>query len=79
MFRIVEASLLGPGVKQFEVAAPRIARKQQPGQFVIIRVHESGERIPLTIKASDPRRGTITLVVQAVGKTTSLLNELGAG
>ena len=79
MFRIVEAAPLGPGVKQFEIAAPRIARKQQPGQFVIIRVHEAGERIPLTIKASDPRRGTITLVVQAVGKTTSLLNELGAG
>ncbi|MDP9194686.1 MAG: sulfide/dihydroorotate dehydrogenase-like FAD/NAD-binding protein [Acidobacteriota bacterium] len=79
MFPIVAAQLLGPGVKQFEIAAPRIARKQQPGQFVIIRVHESGERIPLTIKASDPQRGTITLVVQAVGKTTTLLNELGAG
>jgi len=79
VFPIVEAAVLGPGVKQFEVTAPRIARKQQPGQFVIIRVHESGERIPLTIKASDPARGTITLVVQAIGKTTSLLNELGAG
>ena len=79
MFPIVEAAVLGPGVKQFEITAPRIARKQQPGQFVIIRVHESGERIPLTIKASDPARGTITLVVQAIGKTTSLLNELSAG
>ncbi len=79
MFSIVEARLLGPGVKQFEIAAPRIARKQKAGQFVIIRVHEAGERIPLTIKASDPQRGTITLVVQAIGKTTSLLNELGAG
>jgi ferredoxin/flavodoxin---NADP+ reductase len=79
VFPIVEAVILGPGVKQFEITAPRIARKQQPGQFVIIRVHESGERIPLTIKASDPARGTITLVVQAIGKTTSLLNELGEG
>lgn len=79
MFKILAAEFLGPGVKQFEIAAPRIAKKQQPGQFVIIRVHEAGERIPLTIKASDPRRGTITLVVQAVGKTTTLLNELGAG
>ena len=79
MFRIVAATLLGPGVKQFEIEAPRIARKQQPGQFVIIRIHETGERIPLTIKGSDPERGTITLVVQAIGKTTSLLNELGAG
>ncbi|MEO8379382.1 MAG: FAD-binding oxidoreductase [Acidobacteriota bacterium] len=79
MFPIVAAELLAPGVKQFDIAAPRIARKQRPGQFVIIRVHESGERIPLTIKSSDVTRGTITLVVQAVGKTTSLLNELGPG
>ena len=79
MFRILTATPLGPGVKQFEIDAPRIARKQRPGQFVIIRVHDAGERIPLTIKGSDPQRGTITLVVQAVGKTTSLLNELGAG
>ena len=79
MFPIVEAAFLGTNVKQFEIAAPRIARKQKPGQFVIIRVNEHGERIPLTIKASDPRRGTITLVVQAVGKTTSMMNELGAG
>ncbi|MEO8036472.1 MAG: sulfide/dihydroorotate dehydrogenase-like FAD/NAD-binding protein [Acidobacteriota bacterium] len=79
MFPIVEAELLGPGVKQFVIAAPRIARKQRPGQFVIIRVHDAGERIPLTIKASDPQRGTITLVVQGVGKTTLLLNEFGAG
>lgn len=79
MFRIVEAALLGPNVKQFEIAAPRIARKQKPGQFVIVRVNEHGERIPLTIKTSDPRRGTITLVVQAVGRTTAMMNELGAG
>ena len=79
MFPILEAAFLGPNVKQFEIVAPRIARKQKPGQFVIIRVNENGERIPLTIKASDPRRGTITLVVQAVGKTTSMMNELGAG
>jgi len=79
VFRILNATPLGPGVKQFEVEAPRVARKQQPGQFVIIRIHEAGERIPLTIKGSDRKRGTITLVVQAIGKTTSLLNELGPG
>lgn len=79
MFPILEAEFLGPNVKQFAIAAPRIARKQKPGQFVIIRVHQNGERIPLTIKASDPQRGTITLVVQAVGKTTAMMNELGAG
>lgn len=79
MFRIVDARVLGPGVKQLEIEAPRVARKQLPGQFVIIRIHEAGERIPLTIKASDAARGTITLVVQSIGKTTSLLNELNAG
>ena len=79
LFRIIDATFLGPGVKQFEVEAPRVARKQLAGQFVIIRIHEAGERIPLTIKASDSQRGTITLVVQSIGKTTSLLNELGAG
>jgi ferredoxin--NADP+ reductase len=79
MFRIVKATPLAPGVKQFEIEAPRIARKQQPGQFVIIRIHDAGERIPLTIKGSDQARGTITIVVQAIGKTTSLLNELGTG
>jgi ferredoxin--NADP+ reductase len=79
MFPIVDARFLGPGVKEFEIRAPRVARKQLPGQFVIVRIHENGERIPLTIKASDAQRGTITIVVQAIGKTTSLLNELGAG
>ena len=79
MFRIVDSRVLGPGVKQFEIEAPRIARKQRAGQFVILRLHERGERIPLTIKGSDPESGTITIVVQAVGKTTSLLNELRTG
>ena len=79
MFPIVDARVLGPGVKQFEIEAPRIARKQRAGQFVIVRLHEQGERIPLTIKGSDPGRGTITLVVQAVGKTTTMLNAMGTG
>ena len=79
MFPIVDARALGKGVKQFEIAAARIARAQKPGQFVIIRLHERGERIPLTIKGSDPKRGTITIVVQAVGKTTTELNTLETG
>jgi ferredoxin/flavodoxin---NADP+ reductase len=74
MFKIVEARTAGLNIRQFTVEAPRIARKQRPGQFVILRVHENGERIPLTIKSADPAAGTITIVVQAVGKTTSLLN-----
>jgi ferredoxin--NADP+ reductase len=79
MFEIVDARFLGPNVKQFEVVAPRVARAQKPGQFVIVRLYEQGERIPLTIKASDPKKGTIFLVVQAIGKTTSLMNEMNTG
>ncbi len=79
MFRIVRARTIGLNIRQFEIEAPRIARKQRPGQFVILRVREKGERIPLTIKSADPAAGTIAIVVQAVGKTTSLLNSLEAG
>ena len=79
MFRIVEARDVGFKIRQFTIEAPRIARKQRPGQFVIVRLRERGERIPLTIKGSDPAAGTVTLAVQAVGKTTSLLNCLETG
>jgi len=79
MFKIVEARTAGLNIRQFIVEAPRIARKQRPGQFVILRLHDRGERIPLTIKSVDPAAGTITIAVQAVGKTTSLLNSLEAG
>ena len=78
-FSIAEARFLAPDVKLFRVVAPRVARKQQPGQFVIIRIHEQGERIPLTIADSDPTDGTITIIVQGIGKTTKLLNQLNAG
>jgi ferredoxin--NADP+ reductase len=78
-FKIVEARVLAPDVKLFRIVAPRIARKQKPGQFVIVRVHEQGERIPLTIAASDPTAGTITIIVQGIGKTTKHLNTLNAG
>jgi len=79
MFRILEAEFIAPGIKRFAIEAPRIARKHQPGQFVIVRVYDHGERIPLTIESSDPERGVITLVVQSVGKTTHLLNSLKSG
>ena len=79
MFRIVAAHTVGLNIREFVVVSPRIARKQRPGQFVILRLHENGERIPLTIKSADPAAGTITIVVQAIGKTTSLLNSLEAG
>ena len=79
MFKIMEARTAGLNIRQFTVLAPRIARKQRPGQFLILRLHDQGERIPLTIKSADPAAGTITIAVQAVGKTTSLLNSLEAG
>ncbi len=79
MFNILDAQFIAPGIKRFILEAPRIARKQRPGQFVILRIHEQGERIPLTIENSNPDRGTISLVVQSAGKTTQLLNSLIAG
>jgi ferredoxin--NADP+ reductase len=79
MFPIVAAEFLAPDVKRFVVEAPRIARRRQAGQFVIVRVYTHGERIPLTIADGDPGHGTITLIVQGVGKTTRLMNLLGAG
>ena len=79
MYKIVDARSVGLNIKQFVIEAPRIARKQRPGQFVILRLREKGERIPLTIKASDPEAGTVTIAVQSIGKTTSLLNCLETG
>jgi ferredoxin--NADP+ reductase len=79
MFPIVEARFLAPEIKQFRIRAPRVARRRRPGQFVIVRVHEHGERIPLTIADSSTADGTITLIVQGIGKTTKLMNRLEAG
>ncbi|WP_420237229.1 sulfide/dihydroorotate dehydrogenase-like FAD/NAD-binding protein [Telmatobacter bradus] len=79
MYRIVDARIVGQNIKQFVIEAPRIARKQRPGQFIILRLHEKGERIPLTIKSSDPAAGTVTIVAQGIGKTTQLLNSLETG
>ena len=79
MFRIAHAEFIAPGIKRFEIEAPRIARKHKAGQFVILRLHDRGERIPLTIENSNPVGGTISIVVQSVGKTTHLLNALNTG
>ncbi len=78
-FQIVEARFLAPDVKLFRITAPRVAKRQKPGQFVIVRVDENGERIPLTIAESDPQAGTVTIIVQGIGKTTKQLNALQAG
>ncbi len=79
MYAIVEARPLARGIKLFRIQAPRIARKQKPGQFVIVRLHDTGERIPLTLADADPAAGTITICVQAIGKTTMLFNMLEVG
>jgi len=79
MFEIIEAKHLAPNIYEFVVAAPDISRKARPGQFVVLRLHERGERIPLTLKDWDPKQGTITLVFQAVGKTTFEMARLKAG
>jgi ferredoxin--NADP+ reductase len=79
VFEILEARPLARGIKLFVIKAPRIARKQKPGQFVIVRLDDCGERIPLTLADADPEAGTVTLVVQAIGKTTMLFNMLEAG
>jgi ferredoxin/flavodoxin---NADP+ reductase len=79
MFKIRKAAVIAPGIKRFLIEAPRIARKHEAGQFVILRLDEHGERIPLTIESADSENGTISLVVQAVGKTTHQLNALNEG
>ena len=70
MFKILDARQLASDVKWFRIDAPLVARNRQPGQFVIIRLGETGERIPLTIAHSDAKQGMIELIVKAIGKTT---------
>jgi len=76
---IHSAEFIAPEIKRLIIQAPLIAKKQKPGQFVIIRVSDTGERIPLTIVDSDRSAGTITLIVQSVGKSTRDINQLTAG
>ena len=78
-FEIIEARFLAPDVKLLRIVAPRIARKRQAGQFVIIRTHAEGERVPLTIADAEVRKGSITIIVQGIGKTTKQLNGMNAG
>lgn len=79
MFRVISKEEIAPKFHRFVVEAPEIARKHKPGQFVMVLPTETGERIPLTIAASDPTAGTITLVVQEVGKTTMGMALMAAG
>jgi ferredoxin--NADP+ reductase len=79
MHAITQKRVLAPTITLFIMEAPFIARKRKPGNFVMLRLHNTGERIPLTIADSDPARGTITIIVQAVGKTTKELCAMNAG
>ncbi len=77
--KIINKRMLEPKVGWFEIEAPQIAKKRKAGQFVILRIDETGERIPLTIADSHPETGTIVLICQSVGKTSTQLNRLQAG
>ena len=79
MYRIVRKEALRPTVTLYEIEAPLIAKKAQPGQFIILRVDENGERIPITINDYDPEKGTVTIIVQTVGSTTEKLSHLKEG
>src|SRR5437867_12681541 len=77
--RILEKFPIAEGICGFIIEAPKIARKRKAGNFVVVRANEYAERIPLTIVDSDLERGSITLIVQSIGKSTRLLNSLCAG
>jgi ferredoxin--NADP+ reductase len=79
VFQIIDARLLATAVKELKITAPEIARKRKPGQFVVLRISEEGERIPLTIADADPQAGVITLIFQEVGTSTAKLGKLKAG
>jgi len=79
MFKILRKEILNEQVKLLEIDAPLIARKAEPGQFIILRINEDGERIPLTIADFDRERGTVTIIFQEVGMTTKLLGTMNEG
>jgi NAD(P)H-flavin reductase len=79
MYEIVDKQLLGPDVNLFEITAPRIAQSRQCGQFVMVRALDHSERIPLTIADINKQAGTITLIVQTVGKSTMEISSLEKG
>lgn len=79
MFEIKDKEQLASGIFQMVISAPRIAKKALPGQFIILRIDEYGERIPLTIKDNNPAEGTLTIVFQVAGKSTLQLSLLKTG
>ena len=79
MFQITKREELNPTVTRISVAAPRVAKKALPGQFIILRVDENGERIPLTVADTDPEAGNVTVIFQVVGESTEMLNHIPEG
>ena len=79
MYKIVHKKILNPTVTQMEIEAPLVAKKAKPGQFIILRVDEEGERIPLTIAGSNANEGTVKIIFQVVGGTTEKLNHKNEG
>ena len=79
MYKILKKRTLNPTVTLMEIDAPAVAKKAQPGQFIILRVDDAGERIPLTIADYDADAGSVTIIFQIVGATTEKLNHLNEG
>ena len=79
MYRIVRKAALKPTVILYEIEAPMVAKQAEPGQFIILRVDENGERIPITIHDFDREKGTVTIIVQTVGATTEKLSHKQQG
>jgi 2-polyprenylphenol hydroxylase and related flavodoxin oxidoreductases len=79
MYRIITKKELNPTVTMMDIEAPLVARKAQPGQFIILRVDENGERIPLTVAGCDKEKGTVKIIFQIVGASTELLNHKNEG
>lgn len=79
MFKIIKKRELNDSMVLMDIEAPAIARKAKAGQFIILRINEKGERIPLTMADWDPEKGTVTIIFQKVGATTMLLGELNVG
>ncbi len=79
MYKIVEKKILNPTVVQLQIEAPLVANKAKPGQFIILRVDEEGERIPLTVAGTDRTAGTVKIIYQVVGATTEKLSHKEAG
>ncbi len=79
MYRIVSKEIINESITKMDIESPLVAKKAEPGQFIILRVDENGERIPLTIADYNREKGTVTIIFQVVGATTEKLNELNEG